>query len=369
MTKITNLFKKADLSTFLRILISDSHLILIHIVANKIVHKIEVELVDKIKIFEYVYQYPTLPLEVIISNSTMSCRSISLNNSNEKDIMVLAKNILNGKDSSINFACYEKKLSYRRGVALFCDMKLTPILFQILQEIFNVKNSINSITASPFWIVSNYFTAHPTERRKFKVQIFVAKTRWESEIIALHDEKYVYYRKMSVNDFNEKGEVNGAISFVKQLFNTSLEDVAIYSLDENAIDRFTTSSQIDMRVVSQADWSKRVNEKQDFERALRPVCLLIFSVLFLKTAIDVGQIIHCNSEINDIQCSINKITPDVFDDIAVWKHLDSSAYLKQINFKNKFKEELNNTDKKLQNVSIKIDEKTKQIIFKSIYEE
>ena len=263
VNRIIHLFAKSKSNEFLRIILFNNNLSLSHIRNNKIIQKIEIGLIDKMTILDYINQHPILPVDIIISNNTISCRSIYLNNLKEKDIVTLAKNILNKKDNLINLICYEKKLSYRSGVVSFCEMKLTPILSKILQQMLSIKNTLNAITATPIWIVSNYFMKHPTEQKQFKAQIFVIKMTFSKEIISLHDGKYVYYRKISIDNFDEKVEVNNALDFVNQLFNVNLKDVAIYSLNEDTIDTFTTLSHIDMQVISKFDELIRIDKKKE----------------------------------------------------------------------------------------------------------
>ena len=203
MRKIVELFRDIRFEEFLRVVISDNALSLVHINNNKVIKKIDVELIDKLKIFDYIKERKALPLEIIISSNTISCRSITLEGLREKDMISLAHNVIDGKNGSVNLICYEKKFSYRKGSALFCDMKLTPITITILQEAIKIGNLISAIAAWPFWLVSSFFRLHSADVGKFKGSIFVTKQHNSWEVIALHNEKHVYYRKGLLDGFDE----------------------------------------------------------------------------------------------------------------------------------------------------------------------
>ena len=96
---------------------------------------------------------------------------------------------------------------------------------------------------------------------------------------------------------------------------------------------------------------------------------MIFSILCIKTVINIGQIIHYKNKTNKIQASVEAVDTNLIKDIETWRNLDSHVYLKRINFKTKFIEKMKGIDKKLQNVSVKIEQKAKQIIFNPVYEE
>ena len=369
MGKLTHLFKRKTLDEFLRVFISDGTISLIHIQNNKIIHKNEFDFMGKMQVYRYIYDHTRLPLEIIISNKTISCRSIILDNLCKKDIDALAKNIFYEKRNGVNFALYEKKFSYRSGTALFCDMKLSPVVSQILQEVISIGNPVNTIIASPFWVVTNYFREHPSERRKFKAQIFVVTTSVWQEVIALHNDKYVFYKKSTAPNFDENNEVSDVIKYVKQLFNINLDDIAIYSFDNETLDTFTKISDINMQIISSLDNFVIDRKQQVLSRALNSICLLIMSLCFIKTFIDIAQIIKYNKEIAKMNDTLNTFDSQILEDIDIWTNLSSQTGLTYINFRNKFAEKMRDIDKKLQNVSIEVTQRNEQVIFKPVYDE
>ena len=369
MQKIIELFKDISFEEFLRIILSDNSLTLIHINKATIINKIDVDLIDKIRIFEYIKERLSLPLEVIISSNTMSCRSVALDRLNEKSLIALANNVIDGKNGSVNLVCYEKKLLYGKGNASFCDMKLTPVTIAILKEAINIGNPISAVAAWPFWLVSSYFKIHPADSDKFKAPIFVVKQHNSLEIIALYNGKYVYYRKTSLENLDENAEIDNAIKFLGQLFNTELDDIVIYNLNEETLNTFTMNSSINMKLVSKtADFA--IDDKaRRASLILKSACSLFFIGLFTNTIFDVVKIFNYNARTHTAEKVMNSIDPGVIDEIATWNSLEDYVPIKHLDVKSQIAEKTKGSSKKLQNVSVKIDEKTKQGTVDIIYEE
>lgn len=353
---------------FLRVIISENGLYLNHINCGKIQQKIETSLIDKMKIFEYLRKFPQLPLDIIISTNTMSCRSISLNNLSKTDMEALAKNILNGKNGLINLVCYEKKISYRIGVAILCNMKLTPVLSKILQELLNIGNSIRTTITSPLWIVKSYFKTHPNENGKFGAQIFAVNSRFDKEIIVLHDDKYVFYKKILTDNFNEKENIDNAIKFVNQHFNTGMEDIAIYKFDDAALDTFTTNLDTNMKMVSLSENYDVANNVTSLNFMTKSVCLLFLMFLVANTVSNIVKIFGYNNQIHKFKKAANLVDSDIIDEIDLWKNVDKYISLKPLNIKSKLAERFQKSQKKFQNITVKINKKTMQPIFSAVYE-
>lgn len=369
MQKIIKIFSNIRFEDFIRIIIFDNRLRLIRITNGKIVERLDVDLIEKIKITDYLKRYSSVPMEIIISSNTMSCRSISLNGQREKDIIALADNVVNEKNGSVNLVCYEKRISYRSGCILFCDMKLTPVILTILQEMLKVGNSLIAVITWPFWIVSSYFGLHPTERGKFATPIFVIKTKENWEMIVLYKGKYVYYRKGNIHEFSEENEVSNAMKFVKRLFNVDLEDISIYELNDNTLDTFTDNSNISMKMISPSIEFNMANKVQNLNFMVKTACSLAFVLLFVNTVLDVVRIFGYNHRIENAKKTITAVDPEIVDEIAMWGNLDNYIYVKHLGIKNKIADAVKGKQKKLQNASIKVDEETKRMTLSTIYED
>lgn len=369
MQKVINLFNQLRFEEFLRLVISDSNLILFHISNNKILDKLSFDFIDKPRVIDFLKGKGSLPLEIIISNNTMSCRSINLNNLREKDLIALANNVLNGKNGGTNLVCYEKKFSYRKGRALFCDMKLSPVISAILYEIVNLGNPIISIVAWPFWLVSSYFKLHPGDRGKFKSPVFIVKTKSSYEVIALCNEKYIYYRKGNIDSFDESVEIDGVIKFINQLSHISPDDIAIYTLTDETIDLFTMNSEINMNLVSKNEDFSNFNKNKNWNLMFKAVCLSVFAGLFVNTIFDVAKIFDYNSEISKARDTVESADSDLIKEIAAWEEVESYLPTDKLNMKSQINSKLKSNTKKLQNANIKIDEKTRHATLNTIYEE
>lgn len=353
---------------FLRVIISENGLYLSHINCGKIRQKVETSLIDKTKIFEYLHEFPRLPLDIIISTNTMSCRSISLNNLSKTDMETLAKNILNGKNGLINLVCYEKKLSYRIGVATLCNMKLSPVLSKILQELLNIGNPIRTTITSPLWIVKSYLKTHPNENGKFGAQIFVVNSKFDKEIIVLQEKKYVFYKKILTDNFNEKENIDDALKFINQHFNTSMEDIAIYKFDDAALETFTTNLDTDMKMVSLSENYNVANNVTSLNFMTKSICLLFLTCLGANTVSNIVKIFSYNNQICKVKKAANLVDSDIMSEIDLWKNIDKYISVKPLNIKSKLADKFQKSQKKFQNIAIKINKKTRQPIFSAVYE-
>ena len=353
---------------FLRIIISENCLHLSHIDNEHIKQKIETEIAKKSILFEYIHKFPMLPLDIIISSNTMSCRSISLNNLRQKDMEMLARNILNGKNGLINLVCYEKKFSYRAGTSTLCNMKLPTALSKTLQELLNIGNPIRTTITSPIWLVRSYLQMYPIETCKFAAQIFAVNSSLSKEIIALHNKQYVFYKKSIIHDFNEKKEIDEAIKFLNQTFNIDINNIAIYQFDDATLDTFTKRVDSDMNLISQSENYAVVNKVVNLNVVAKSVCFCLCALLSISSISSVFEIIHCNNRMNEIQNMTDSVGTDIMNEITLWENLNNYIFLNQLNIESKLTEKFKTTRKKIQSVSIKIDKKTKQPIFRAIYE-
>ena len=66
---------------------------------------------------------------------------------------------------------------------------------------------------------------------------------------------------------------------------------------------------------------------------------------------------------------VSSVGADVVSEVKLWKNLNDYIFLKPLNIKSKLTEKFKTTRKKIQNISIKINKKTKQPIFSAIYED
>ncbi len=353
---------------FLRVIIAENGLHLCHIDSGQIKKKIESEIAKKQAIFEYLRKFPLLPLDIIISSNTMSCRSISLNNLHQKDMEMLARNILNGKNGLINLVCYEKKFSYRTGTSTLCNMKLSPTLAKILQELLNIGNPIRTTITSPLWIVKSYFQTYPIEIDKFAAHIFAVNSSLNKEIIVLHNKQYVFYKKSTTQSLNEKVEIDEALKFLNQTFNIELNNVAIYKFDDTTLDTFTKSLNADMRLISQSENYSAMKKAVNLNFVAKSVCFCFCLFLIINSISNVVEIFDYGNRINKIKKMTDLLGSDVMKELTLWKKLNDYIFFKPLNIKTKLTEKFKTTHKKIQNISIKVDKKTKQPIFSAIYE-
>ena len=373
LLKTLNLYSigllKQKISSFIRITIYDTEIQLTHIINKHIEKTIRSNETTLNEIFNYLANHKNIFIDIIIANTTMSCKSISLNKLREKDISSLAQNILRSNDNLVNLVCYEKKLSYRSGIASIFSMKLNKAMENILNDIINADNPINSIIPSPAWIVSSYFDLHKTEKGKFKVQIFVINYESKTEIIALHGEKYIHYKKGNSSDINENEEINNAIKLANQLFNTNIDDTAIYYLNDEMLNKFVISASINTCLVSNDKNFITINKLETLNMAIKCICIITFVAMIFNTFSNVIQIFKYNEKINYIKNFISTADSELIKEVDFWRCIKDYIIAKPVNFKAKLSKTIKTSDKKLRNVSIKLDEKSMQSRWSYIYED
>ena len=95
-----------------------------------------------IELLDYLKSNSSMPIEIVISNSSMNYRSIYANKLKESDIRVLSENTLKDYENAVNAVLYEHKSSYKDGNVLICSMKLNQIVSIMIKDIINSRNPI-----------------------------------------------------------------------------------------------------------------------------------------------------------------------------------------------------------------------------------
>ena len=360
---------KQKITSFIRITIYNNEIQLTHIINKHIEKIIKSSETTPNEIFNYLENHKNIFVDIVIANTTISCKSITLNKSSEKDIESLAQNILKSKGNLVNLVCYEKKLSYRSGIASIFAMKLNKNTEDILHDIIKIDNPINAIIPSPVWIVSSYFDLHKTEKGKFKVQIFVANYKSQTEIIAIYDNKYIYYKNVNSSDINENEEINNVIKLANQLFKTNIDDTAIYYLNDEMLDKFVISASINTCLVSKDKNFMKINKFETINLAIKCVCIIIVVAMMFNTFSNIFQILQYNEKINYAKNLIATADSELIDEVDLWQGIKNYIITKPVNLKAKLSKTTKNGDKKFRNVSIKFDEKSMQSKLSYIYED
>lgn len=352
---------------FIRVIISDDKLNLFHFRDKIIIKSIEVLLRENSQIFNYLSENSSIFIEIIISSNTMVNRSISLRNLKESDIKTLATNLLIEKKETVNFVAYERKLSYRSGFATICNMNLSSALILILDNLLKLENPIYAISTWPIWLVSSYFQYYPMDLNKFEVSLFVGEYNNRWEIIATQNKKIISYRQGNIENFNKKAETENILKYITNTFNVSLEDIVIYSINNETLNEFTDIAPVNMSLISKSKSFVDFNRKQTLNLVFKAACIIGFLIAFSTTVFDIFRIFDYKNHIQNNENLLEEIPTNVVNEIPLWNKLRKYNYDHHIKLKSELQKELD-IHKKLKNVSIKIDEKNDKLTINTVYE-
>ncbi len=355
-----------NIKEFIRIIISDEKLQLFHFKDKTNIKNFEVLLKENQQIFSYLLRNSSIFTEIVISSNTIFNRSISLRNLKESDIKTLATNLLIEKKESANLVAYEKKLSYRGGFANICNMNLSSAFILILDNLLKVENPIISISTWPIWLVTSYFQIYPMDLNKFEVSVFIGEydSRWE--IIATQNKKLISYRQGNIENFNKKSETENILKYITHTLNISLNDIVIYSINNDTISEFSNISPVNMSLVSKSGNFVDFNRKQNLNIIFKAACIIGFLIVFSNTIFDIYKILDYKNQIQNNENLLEEIPDSVAKDLPLWNKLKEYNYDHHIKLKTELQKETD-MKRKLKNVSIKIDEKSDKLIINTIY--
>lgn len=352
---------------FIRIFVLDDMLKLYHLKDEKYIKRLEALLKNHVEVFSYLHQHISLPIEIVISSNTMFNRIVNLRNLKESDIRTLAKNLLTEKNEAINLVSYEKKFSYRRGFINICDMKLSPVVLTILSNLLHIENPISKISTWPIWIVASYFKTYQVDINKFEFSLFIGEYEKRWEIIAVKNKKIISYRQGNIASFNKKTETENVLKYIKITFDIKLEDIIIYSLNDETIDEFTDMASVNMNLMSNSNEFNDFNQRQNLDTLFKVACSIGFLIAFSSTVFDIFKIFDYKQDIQSNERFLSDIPDKVVEEIPLWNQLKDYNYDHRINIKSEIKKELTN-NRKLRNVSINIDEKSNKLTINTVYE-
>lgn len=362
MKKILNLFCKLSYDEFIRCFVFDDYIELSHIKDEKIFKTTKYDFIDKTNIFTYLENNATIPVEFVISNKTMNCKSVSLKNISSKDVKTLVKNTLINKGESINTICFEKKISYKSGSISISEFNLNPVLTKILEELLEIKNQIISVLTWPIWIIYSYFDKFPEDRNKFMTSIFVIENENGWEIIALYKGKFICYRRGGIENFNKNLEIENTMKYMSHMLKADPKDLAIYSINDETLKTFVVNSRVNMEIMSKSETLNIKQNPKNFNRTIKIASCSMFLLLFTNTVADIIKIFNIDEKIESSEKNIESIDKNILSEISMWNDIDSGNYIMQANFKDTLRkyaasEKIN----RLQNVSMKVNDETKKV--------
>jgi hypothetical protein len=363
---LKNLFHDVTRKEFIRVVILDDYLRLLHVREREHTQTLRFSPMEKYKLFGYLSDNSSLPFEIIIYNNAMTCKSISVNNLKRKDLKTLASNILVDKEKLVNVVCYENKFSYKNKVVLFCDMKLTPVTISIIHELLAVKNQVISISCWPLWLINSYLSHHKIDTDKFPVALFTVENENIWEIIVLFDGKYVCYRHGIIENFNKKLETENTIKYINQILDVNLNDIAIYSITEETILNFKKIQRTNMNIVSKDKKLNVVSGLRKFDNYIKLACTACLLLFLCNAALSSVKILNYRAKITNINKIIDGVDKNLLNEIDIWNEVNDMDFKVDFDFKKALEECIQDKQKKLLNVSMEI--KAGNIIVNTITE-
>ncbi|MDR1476320.1 MAG: hypothetical protein LBI20_03320 [Holosporales bacterium] len=351
-------------SDFIRVTIFDNSLRLQLIKDGKIIKKIQSNLLAFDSIINYMLENPKTPIEIVISNKSISCKSIPSKLSGA-DLKNFAR--WNLKPDTINTVFYENKFLNKRKSLAICHSLLSSQIIFILQQLLNLGNDILGIVCWPIWLISSYFNIFPEDRNKFRTTFFTVEIDENWEIIAIHEGNFVCYRNVLNDNFDKIAEIDSTIKYVAQICKINPEDIAIYTINENTITDFTKKSTEYMSIVSSEIDYNCIKLSRYLECTINALCFIFFIIVPYKIISETIDTITITGKINEARNTMNTIDPSVSHQLDFWMAVDGHYLDQPVNFRGALKKYVETTEVKfLQKASLKLDETSNKIIVNAV---
>ncbi|MDR3224321.1 MAG: hypothetical protein LBT03_01915 [Holosporales bacterium] len=368
MRNIIRLFDDVGREEFIRAVVFDKSVLLCHIRDSKSIKTVSFDFNDINDLFSYLAEYEIIPIEVIISSKTMFCKSIVVNKLRESDVISLATSMLSEKKETVNIVCYEKKLSYRTGDIVICDMKVDTTASYLIQKLLKVKNLVLSASCWPIWIVSSYFDMYNSDLNKFSASLFVIEYDDSWEMVVFYCGCYTCYRRGNIENFDRKIEIENTLMHINKTLKIDPNDVVVYSIAENTILCFTANSPVDMRFVSTEGKFEVSKCSRILDRIVKFGGGTLFLTMFICTITDVFKVFEYQRKIESANNTMKSVDTKVLNEAALWKDINQNNVSKKINFKKELRKN-HNTKKNLKKATVKINTDTNEVTVNTIHDE
>jgi hypothetical protein len=327
---------------------------------GKITKNLQSDFGDFDLIADYLHDHSKIPIEIVISNKSISCKSISSKLS-RADLKNFALGNLNFDTTNAIF--YGNKSFNNSKSITICYSLLPHQVISIFQQLLSLGNNILGVICWPIWLISSYFDSFPEDRNKFGTAFFMVDTADNWEIIAVHDGNFVCYRNVLSDNFDKNLETDNTIKYVSQVCKINPEDIAIYSINENTIANFTKKSEEYMSIVSNEIDYNCFKLSQCLCRVINTFCIIFLVVLPCKIISEFIDIFAIMNITNDVQAAMNTIDRNVLNEANLWMIIDECAYNQQADFRSALADYVETTGSKLlQKASLKLDESSNKIV-------
>lgn len=356
MSFAKRMFGNVVFHDFIRVIIFDDYFRVQCIKSSRTILNRCLSFRDKSELLDYLKSNSSMPIEIIISNSSMNYRSIYANKLKESDIRVLSENTLKDYENVVNAVLYEHKSSYKDGNVLICSMKLNQIVSIMIKDIINSRNPIIALNCLPMWFADKYFDKYKGDIGNFNISIFSVEFDAHVELMAfaksgLLKSSYILKSSNDIEKISQK-----FIGDVAKATKVHLEDIAIYQLKYSSIDEFTSSSKTNMKIISKNNdiYVPRINV--NLNRVIKIASVSALFAVIVNTSLDVIKIFDLNEKIFDAKNIISSVDQNLIDEISYWQNIDIDDTASHIDFKSLLEKQMQNRTKKLKNAVIDLSE-------------
>jgi hypothetical protein len=338
MYKFPKAFPRSRSQNFIRVAVFDNGIRLTHIKDFRVATDISSEFIHKDEILQYLSKNTTVGVELVISDRIILCKSISSDKLSIRDIRSLAENTI-GKQDIANTVCYELPLFKKVKSIVMCTLFLNPIIADVIQQFMRINNLLLGITCWPVWVVDSYFALFPGDSRKFGASLFTIESEKTLEIIVTNDDKFICYRRGNIETFNKAIEEQNTIRYIFQAHKINPNDVAIYHINNETINRFTSRSARCMRIISQSLNCNMIEFARIAHRISSCLCGLVFCLLSVCTVTKYIELRDIKEKIRDSQDVLKSVDKKIMDESNLWALLHGD-YHKNYDFKKAIREQM-----------------------------
>lgn len=336
-SNILNLYIRNDrLNKFVRIFIFPNKVLAMQYELGQLVRSVT----DLSQIIILVKHYP---VELILYNRNMSCRTFSSNKLQEKDIKNLAQNNL--KEGGINTVFYCKE----KDIVKMCMGNLNENMANALNCIINNGNII-ALSAFPYWVVEAFLFLFPIKTQN-KVFIIQYMEYWH--IVIVQGVNVLYNRSGNLENFNSDIELKNTLTHVKHKYKFELSDLAIFYVNSVYIDRLWKHTNTKMKILSTVG---NLNNKTLYINKMIKLSAGIGSLILTLTAGEKAyELNNLQQESLKMHTVINQTNKSLLKDLDFWQSLEEQQVLNQLNYSQILKQYMEKHPKLLKQVSMYID--------------
>jgi hypothetical protein len=338
MHKFPKAFLRDRSQNFMRVSIFDNGIKLKHINGPKVEANISSDFIHKDKILQYLSENAAIDVELVISDRVILLKSVLLDKLSVRDIRSLAENTISKQDIA-NTVCYEVPLFKKVKSIAMCTLFLNPIVADVIRQFMKIDNLILGMTCWPIWIVDSYFAHFPGDSKKFGASLFTIESEKTLEIIVMNDDNFICYRRGNIETFNKTIEEQNTIRYIFQTYKINPDDVAIYHINNDTINKFTKKSARYMHVISQKLNCNMLGFAGVMRKISSCICGLVFCFLSICTIMKYIDLRGIKDRVRHSQSVLQSVDKRIMDESNLWTSI-GEGYHKIYDFRKVISEQM-----------------------------